>query len=193
MCICDYLFVYFRICITVCNWILYIYIYINMYMYYIYAYTHVPNSWNTFVYSVHRTWRVLASDALGIETYMQKEHTVHSPSMYSKIVWWFFSLSAFSLHFPKMIFCWVTTAILTVYSFDKLQLLRKLKTASSHLFLKKLLGFWQRMAGYLAALRGLGISPMEEISPIFFPRSKKRLKNPTYPVLYVLKIYVHVK
>lgn len=49
---------------------------------------------------VHRTWKVLTSDALGIETYMQKEHTVHSPSMYAKIVWWFFSLSAFSLHYP---------------------------------------------------------------------------------------------
>lgn len=74
------------------------------------------------VYTELGTWRVLTSDALGIETYMQKEHTVHSPSMCSKIVWWFFSLSACSLHFPKMSFAGLPPPFNEKILSDKLQL-----------------------------------------------------------------------
>lgn len=131
------------------------------------------------MYSVHRTWRVLTSDALGIETYMQKEHTVHSPSMYSKIVWWFFSLSAFSLHFPKMFFA-AYTAIQRKRSFDKLQRFAEVENCLQSSLLEEAVGFLATDGWIPGRFEGKRNRISMEEFPRFFPRSQKRLKNPTY-------------
>lgn len=73
----------------------------------------------------------------------------------------------------------------------KPNVLRKLKTASSHLFLKKLLGFWQRMAGYLAVWGVVWNRISMEEFPMFpfFPRTSEATEKPyVLYVLYVLKI-----
>lgn len=115
--------------------------------------------------------------------------TVHSPSMYSKIVWWFFSLSACSLHYPifqniqQMIFCWVTTAIQRKNPFDKLQRFAEVENCLQSSLLEEAVAFLATDGWIPGRFEGQTESNFPgRISRCshFFPGPQKRLKNPTY-------------